>query len=301
MQLALLTIAIFNAIRYPNVYNSKELRFEEVDFSREDFRRRMDLVIPVCHGLMLLLIFLSDNPWKPVERLRSYSAFGGMVIVMVILVLVYNLLLVYPDLLIEVSVDATYNFLVIEGVCITHCILANAFFLLIRGVIKHKVQLTDIPENRQFPDQDTVLAIKNVTNKFTSHYIAVIVVNQMYFSKNWEIRWMKWASILQLLIITILIFVNPKSGPGWWVSKAPKIFYVLLVMDYIVFPISILFAIVFYFSKVAAVYGFENNPGQYFDVYFIFFLILQVGRILEFWAEIRHQIISDMKEYLDTK
>ena len=109
----------------------------------------------------------------------------------------------------------------------------------------------------------------------------------MSFDIIWEIWWIKWASIFQLLTITTLIFLSPKTGPEWWVSRAPKIFYVLLIMDYIVFPISILFAIIFYFSATAVVYGFGNNPGSFFDVYFIFFFILQVGRILEFWTEIR--------------
>ena len=46
---------------------------------------------------------------------------------------------------------------------------------------------------------------------------------------------------VQAVIVHILIFVSWKKGPNFWLNVAPKLFYALSIVLYIIVPISICF------------------------------------------------------------
>jgi hypothetical protein len=54
-------------------------------------------------------------------------------------------------------------------------IFSNALFIALRTCFRHKIQLDEVPEKKQLPNMDTIVAIVEVSNAFNAQCIPFLV------------------------------------------------------------------------------------------------------------------------------
>ena len=65
------------------------------------------------------------------------------------------------------KVSAVFLFFEMEWFVFLGSIFSNIVFIVLRTLCHSKIQLDNIPQRKQLPDIDTVLAISEVANAFT--------------------------------------------------------------------------------------------------------------------------------------
>lgn len=177
-------------------------------------------------------------------------------------------------------------------------VFSNIFFLAIRSFTRHKIQLDKVPQRLQLPGVDTIVAIKDVASDFNSHFIPLfmswgVIINQWVY----PILIIRIANVISAILITILIFVSwKKGGPTWWTPISHKVFFVLLIVDYLVIPLIVLLTTLIYFSTYIS-----YKEKNILESFLILFPVLFMFRMFEFFTYIRHQVIAEAQIYLKLK
>lgn len=104
------------------------------------------------------------------------------------------------------------------------------------------------------------------------------------------------SNIISLLCITYLIFIPWKKGPAWYLKISHIIVYILLITNYLIIPIGNLGLALFFI--VDPVYNLREQTVQ---SWVVFFNIVCVSRILEFFTMIRRTVLLDARNYLAAK
>jgi small-conductance mechanosensitive channel len=101
------------------------------------------------------------------------------------------------------------------------------------------------------------------------------------------------SNILSACCITFLIFVSWKKGPEWWLNISPYFFFVALIINYLLLPIiNILLALVLICDPKV------NLKNQTAESYYVFFTIVCISRVVEYFILIRRSILLDARIYL---
>jgi hypothetical protein len=91
-----------------------------------------------------------------------------------------------------------------------------------------------------------------------------------------------------------LVFVEWKKGPKWYVKAAPIIFFSFLLLNFLIVPIA---NIVYFFILAFGVPGFSVKL-VFIESWVIFFLIVSMTRIFDFFFVIRRSVLVDARNYL---
>lgn len=78
------------------------------------------------------------------------------------------------------NVSGIYIWLEIEWGVFLGTLLSNALFLALRSCFRHKIQMDIIPEKKQLPNVDTIMAIVEVANAFNAQCIPLVVSAFLY-------------------------------------------------------------------------------------------------------------------------
>lgn len=150
----------------------------------------------------------------------------------------------------QISITATTIWLMLEEVFWVSVVFSNILFLAIRSCTRHKIQLDKVPQRLQLPGVDTIVAIKDVAGDFNSHSIPLFMSWAVIFdSWYYPILVIRFANLISVILITILIFVSwKKGGPAWWGPISHKVFFVLLLVDYLVIPLIVILTTIIYFA-----------------------------------------------------
>lgn len=97
-----------------------------------------------------------------------------------------------------------------------------------------------------------------------------------------------------MICITFLVFVEWKKGPKWYVKAAPIIFFSFLLLNFLIVPIA---NIVYFFILAFGVPGFSVKL-VFIESWVIFFLIVSMTRIFDFFFVIRRSVLVDARNYL---
>lgn len=93
-----------------------------------------------------------------------------------------------------------------------------------------------------------------------------------------------------------MIFVPWKKGPEWYLKFSPILVYVLLITNYLVIPaINIGLAI---FFIVDPAYTLVEQSIQ---SYVVFFNVVCISRIFEYFTLIRRTVLDEARNYLAAK
>lgn len=63
-------------------------------------------------------------------------------------------------------------------------LLSNVVFLAMRTCCTHKIQLDEIPERKQLPGIDTIIAVQEVASAFGAQFIPLVVSLFMFLQPN---------------------------------------------------------------------------------------------------------------------
>lgn len=151
---------------------------------------------------------------------------------------------------------------------------------------------------------DTIIAIQEVANAFTAQYIPLVVSCYLFFQPNdtnngklfWTLQVILTSNIISGGCITFLIFVNWKKGPDWWLKISHFVFYVMLLMNYIIVPLINVLISIFYI-----VTPLVNLKSESIETYIIFFTVVCIMRIIEYFILIRRTVLLDAKVHLQNK
>jgi hypothetical protein len=104
------------------------------------------------------------------------------------------------------------------------------------------------------------------------------------------------SNIISLLAITFLIFIPWKKGPDFYTKISPVIFYILMYLNYVVLPIGNILMSTYF--TVNPNYNLKIVP---LESWIIFFTIVCVSRLTEFFGSIKKIVMDDARIFLETR
>ena len=104
------------------------------------------------------------------------------------------------------------------------------------------------------------------------------------------------SNIISIFCITFLIFVHWKKGPAWWLRVSDKVFFLLLLTNYILLPLI---------NNVALLY-FIIDPNidlknHTIESYIVFFNVICFMRIVEYLTIVRRTVLLDARIFLQAR
>lgn len=131
--------------------------------------------------------------------------------------------------------------------------------------------------------------------------VPFLVSSFLYFSPNGtnqgflfiQLTIIFMSNLISLFSITYLIFIPWKKGPAWYLKISHIIVYILLITNYLIIPIANLGLALFFILDPS--YDLKNQSIQ---SWVVFFNIVCITRILEFFTMIRKTVLIDAKNYL---
>lgn len=104
------------------------------------------------------------------------------------------------------------------------------------------------------------------------------------------------SNYLSLFCITFLIFVPWKKGPEWYLKISPKIFLILVYMNYVILPLGNMGLSVFF--TVNPKYDLKAIP---LESWVVFFTVVCFSRLTEFFSSIKKIVMDDARIYIETR
>lgn len=166
IQFALLIASLFNVIIHPkpNIPQDPYITYDQWQAEMSDLHFVRLYMIPIVHGLLTIMTFVSQNEKIRWESLKMGFSFLGMVLYTIMILKVSTAMIYYHYPLSagqdnSISMQTSFLWLIIEQLVFIAMIISNMTFLMIRSFVRHKLTLDSIDEKRQLPTVDTVMAI----------------------------------------------------------------------------------------------------------------------------------------------
>jgi hypothetical protein len=87
-----------------------------------------------------------------------------------------------------------------------------------------------------------------------------------------------------------------KKGPEWYLKISPKIFFVLVYMNYVILPLGNMGLSVFF--TVDPKYDLKTIP---LESWVVFFTVVCFSRLTEFFSSIKKIVMDDARIYIETR
>ena len=311
IQLALLVASVYNYVMFPEVFDSTWFKFRREQLTADEIQslnnlRKFDL--PIIHGLLFVLNSVVSSSRLNLDCGKQFFAFIGMVLMVVLIFDVTSLLYVFPETnaikFAPENVIGCFIWIELEWMIFLAVILSNIFFILIRTMITHKIQLDQVPVRKQLPDVDTIVAIKEVADEFAAQYVPFIVSILIFFQPNgtntgqlyWTLKMILLSNMASVVCITFLVFVSWKKGPAWWTKISHYVFFILLLLNYIIIPLANI--VVFVWYVLDPTIDLKSEP---IESYIIFFSVICFARIMEYVTLVRRTVVLDARIFLQQK
>ena len=97
-----------------------------------------------------------------------------------------------------------------------------------------------------------------------------------------------YCNYTSVVVDFFLIFISWKKGPKCWKAAAPFLYLGLTVIVYILFPLMN-FGMQIYITANPSI----QNRESYFESWAIFYAVLCISKLLEFWFSIKPSIVKD--------
>lgn len=309
IQFALLIASIFNYQIFPDVFDLHYFSDANLTQSQIDrFNNTRRFGLPMIHGALTIINFVTNNPRINLDCGKQFFSFGGMLIMILLIQEITNIMYVFPQPIdwIHAPYQAVgcYIWLELEWMIFSATLISNVVFIMVRSCVRHKIQLDQVPERKQLPNVDTIIAIKEVVDAFCAQLVPFFVSMLIFFQPNgtntgqlfWQLELILVSNLLSVAAISFLVFVHWKKGPRWWKAISHKVFTVLLLTNYIFIPgTNILVSFIFIFNPSV---DLKQEPVE---SYVVFFMVICFSRVLEYFTLIRKTVIMDAKIFLQNE
>jgi hypothetical protein len=88
----------------------------------------------------------------------------------------------------DIDLSGSYIWLEVEWLVFLGTLFSNALFIALRSCFTHQIQIETVPERKQLPGIDTILAIVDVANAFNAQIIPLVVSCYIYIQPNYTNR-----------------------------------------------------------------------------------------------------------------
>jgi predicted Co/Zn/Cd cation transporter (cation efflux family) len=109
----------------------------------------------------------------------------------------------------------------------------------------------------------------------------------------WQLKLIISSNIISAFCITWLIFVPWKKGPAWYLKFSDKILLVLLILNYLLLPIINLVVFIYFIINPDI-----NLRETSIQPYIIFFNVICIMRVVEYFYVVKRTIIMDINTYV---
>lgn len=112
----------------------------------------------------------------------------------------------------------------------------------------------------------------------------------------WQLKLIVASNIISAFCITWLIFVPWKTGPKWYLKFSDKLLYGLLITNYLGLPFTNLIVFVYFIFNPNI-----NLVQTSIQPYIVFFNIICIMRVIEFWTVVRRTVFMEMKTFVEVR
>lgn len=161
-----------------------------------------------------------------------------------------------------------------------------------------------MPEKKQLPNIDTIIAIQEVANAFGAQIVPLVVSTYIFLQPNetnggvlyFQLIIIILSNFLSAICITFLIFVHWKKGPEWWLKVSDKVFFLFLMLNYLIIPfINIAITLYFIFNPTI------NLKQKSIESYIVFFFVICFMRMVEYVTIVRRTVLLDARVFLQVR
>jgi hypothetical protein len=90
------------------------------------------------------------------------------------------------------------------------------------------------------------------------------------------------SNVVTTICVTILIFVSWQKGSQWWQKIAPKVFYMLILVNFVIVPVINIF-----YQTFIAAYPKVKVTDSYWESFLVFFMVACCAKPIQFWFIVR--------------
>jgi len=150
------------------------------------------------------------------------------------------------------------------------------------------------------------MALETIATYFHAEFVTFFINLVMYLSRNGRKQWNPTvilvdygftlalgSNLVTTICVTILIFVSWQKGSNCWQKIAPKVFYILILLNFVIIPlINVLYQI------FIAAYPPIKARDSYWESFLIFFMVSCFTKPFQFYLIVRKSFIYDAKVYI---
>jgi hypothetical protein len=141
--LALLTGCLYNWYVYPDVLSDPYVAFTFTPREKAEFENIRHYWIPITHGILCLINFLTGNPRLHLDGLKAFASFAGMIICVNNLALVSSCIWVLPQPFdwdtAGTGLKSTMIWFEVEVMVFIATLVSNGTFIILRTCMRHKI------------------------------------------------------------------------------------------------------------------------------------------------------------------
>lgn len=100
------------------------------------------------------------------------------------------------------------------------------------------------------------------------------------------------SNVVSVFIAILIIFVNWKRGPAWWLRVSPSILRILCIILYLVIPVANFVSFLYFF-----IHPDLPLKKQPISSYLIFYISVCFNRVIEFRTQIRKELIKEILSF----
>lgn len=161
---------------------------------------------------------------------------------------VSNTLHLYPNPMLfnNFEIAGTFLWFEIEWLVFLGTLMSNAIFIAFRCLFRHKISVDNVPESKQIPTIDTILAIRGVVDAFNSQFVPLVVSLFLVSEDNnglqkgnpcfLELMIILCSNVSGSIMALCMIFVHWQKGSERWKKISPRILIGIVAMLYFVIP-----------------------------------------------------------------
>jgi hypothetical protein len=158
-------------------------------------------------------------------------------------------MLPHPNLAPNIETGGVLTWFTVELWAWYGIIISNCLFQCVRA-FTGKLPLDTakgVADFNRLPTLDSILAMNDIAVSFHTECVPCVVSSFLNYSRlsfqsnnntkeAFQLKIILVSQYIALVCVSILIFRTWKTGPDWWVRNAPKLYFCLLMIVYLILP-----------------------------------------------------------------
>jgi hypothetical protein len=150
------------------------------------------------------------------------------------------------------------------------------------------------------------MALETIATYFHAEVVTFFINVVMYFSQNGRKQWNPsvvlvdygftlalYSNFITMICVTILIFVSWQKGSQCWQRAAPKVFFMLILMNFIIVP-----GINITYQVFIAAYPPVIARESYWESFLVFFMVACCAKPIQYFFIVKKSFVIDARAYI---